>query len=98
MGGRAAEEIFLGEKEVTSGCEKDLEKATNIAYNLVMKFGFNEDLSLLSLTEKGIQGNRKNHGINTIFKYYHKGNIYILFKDRLVININLSLIKKFKSY
>jgi len=53
MGGRAAEEIFLGEKEVTSGCEKDLEKATNIAYNLVMKFGFNEDLSLLSLTEKG---------------------------------------------
>jgi ATP-dependent metalloprotease len=64
MGGRAAEEIFLGDKEVTSGCEKDLEKATNIAYNLVMRFGFNEDLSLLSLTEKGRgKGKAKNRGV-----------------------------------
>jgi ATP-dependent metalloprotease len=32
MGGRAAEDIFLGEDEVSSGCSNDLAKATELAY------------------------------------------------------------------
>ena len=28
MGGRAAEELFLGNDEITTGCSSDLEKAT----------------------------------------------------------------------
>jgi ATP-dependent Zn protease len=53
MGGRAAEELLMGEKEVSTGCSNDLQKATEIAYNFVMRYGMNEDFSLLALQEKG---------------------------------------------
>jgi ATP-dependent metalloprotease len=52
MGGRAAEEIFLGEDEVTSGCSNDLAKATEIAYMYVKQLGMNESMSLISVSEK----------------------------------------------
>ena len=32
MGGRAAEEIFLGVDEMTTGCSDDMRKATQMAY------------------------------------------------------------------
>ena len=32
LGGRAAEEIFLGKDQVSSGCHNDLTKATELAY------------------------------------------------------------------
>eukprot|EP00335_Anophryoides_haemophila_P000315 CAMPEP_0204821760 /NCGR_PEP_ID=MMETSP1018-20131115/131201_1 /ASSEMBLY_ACC=CAM_ASM_000518 /TAXON_ID=46462 /ORGANISM="Anophryoides haemophila, Strain AH6" /LENGTH=105 /DNA_ID=CAMNT_0051947433 /DNA_START=1199 /DNA_END=1516 /DNA_ORIENTATION=- len=35
MGGRAAEELFLGNDEITSGCSSDLSKATELAYAFV---------------------------------------------------------------
>ncbi len=39
MGGRAAEEIFLGDDEISSGCSNDLAKATEIAYMYVKQLG-----------------------------------------------------------
>lgn len=32
LGGRAAEEIFFGKDEISSGCHNDLTKATELAY------------------------------------------------------------------
>lgn len=32
MGGRAAEDIFYGEDEITTGCSNDLQRATELAY------------------------------------------------------------------
>lgn len=42
LGGRAAEEIFLGEEYVTTGCSSDLQNATNMAYAYVRDLGMKE--------------------------------------------------------
>lgn len=48
LGGRAAEELFLGPGLVTTGCSSDLESATRTAFLYVRDMGMLEDLSLLS--------------------------------------------------
>ncbi len=44
MGGRASEEIFFGEDNVTTGASNDIEKATKIAKNMVLKWGMSDKL------------------------------------------------------
>ncbi|ORM41493.1 putative ATP-dependent zinc metalloprotease [Babesia sp. Xinjiang] len=39
MGGMAAEEVIYGKENVSTGCQSDLEKATDIARTMVMNFG-----------------------------------------------------------
>ena len=46
MGGRAAEEIIFGNKEVTAGASSDMEGATGLAINMVARFGMSEKVSL----------------------------------------------------
>ncbi len=45
MGGRAAEETFLG--DVSSGASNDMEKATYIARSMILKWGMNDQLGLV---------------------------------------------------
>ena len=42
MGGRAAEELILGEHELTTGCSSDLSNATRMAYTYVRRMGMAE--------------------------------------------------------
>jgi len=42
MGGRAAEELFFGNDQITTGCSDDLRKASQLAYLYVGKLGMNE--------------------------------------------------------
>jgi len=44
LGGRAAEEIFLGKENVTTGAANDFERATQIASDMIMKYGMDEEL------------------------------------------------------
>lgn len=44
MGGRAAEEIVFGNKEITSGCGNDLEKATGITMNSLLSSILESDI------------------------------------------------------
>ena len=48
LGGRAAEEIVFGKPEVTTGASNDLQHVTNMARQMVTRFGMSE-LGLLSL-------------------------------------------------
>merc|ERR1719386_109327 len=43
LGGRVAEEIIYGEKEVTTGASGDLQQVRNIARRMVAQWGFSKD-------------------------------------------------------
>jgi cell division protease FtsH len=53
LGGRAAEEVIFGDSEVTTGAGNDLQQVTNMARQMVTRFGMS-DLGPLSL--EGSQG------------------------------------------
>jgi ATP-dependent Zn protease len=48
MGGRVAEELIFGKEEATSGAMSDIANATNIARNMVTKYGFSEEIGLVN--------------------------------------------------
>jgi len=45
MGGKAAEELTFGPRNVTAGCTSDLRQATGLARRMVMNFGMSEESS-----------------------------------------------------
>ncbi|CAD8076171.1 unnamed protein product [Paramecium sonneborni] len=49
MGGRVAEDLFLGKDEITSGCSQDLALATDLAYQYVKQLGMSENSFLISI-------------------------------------------------
>jgi len=52
FGGRIAEELIFGEDAVTTGASNDIERATEIARNMVTKWGLSERLGPLSYSEE----------------------------------------------
>ena len=60
LGGRAAEEIFLGDDYVTTGCSADLQNATNMAYAYVRDLG---------LKEKEVFINEKSENLSEEYKF-----------------------------
>jgi cell division protease FtsH len=51
FGGRIAEELIFGPAYVTTGASNDIERATDIARNMVTKWGLSEKLGPLTYTE-----------------------------------------------
>ncbi|MDQ6978991.1 MAG: ATP-dependent zinc metalloprotease FtsH, partial [Mariprofundaceae bacterium] len=51
MGGRVAEELIFGYDKVTSGASGDIQMATNLARNMVTRWGFSDKLGPLLYTE-----------------------------------------------
>ncbi len=52
FGGRIAEEIIFGRKKVTTGAQNDIERATNLARNMVTRWGLSERLGPLAYSEE----------------------------------------------
>lgn len=52
FGGRVAEEIIFGYEHVTTGASNDIEKATELARNMVTKWGLSEKLGPLTYGEE----------------------------------------------
>ncbi len=51
-GGRIAEEIIFGWEQVSTGASNDIERATELARNMVTKWGFSQRLGPLSYSEE----------------------------------------------
>ncbi len=51
FGGRLAEELIFGPEKVTTGASNDIERATEIARNMVTKWGLSDRLGPLSYSE-----------------------------------------------
>ncbi len=51
FGGRLAEELIFGKEKVTTGAQNDIERATQIARNMVTKWGLSERMGPLSYNE-----------------------------------------------
>lgn len=51
FGGRVAEELIYGKQKVTTGASNDIERATEIARNMVSKWGLSDELGPLSYNE-----------------------------------------------
>ena len=56
-GGRVAEEIFFGIDNITTGASNDIEKATEIARAMVMRYGFDAELGAENFSSDAIEGN-----------------------------------------
>jgi cell division protease FtsH len=52
FGGRIAEEIVFGREKVTTGASNDIERATNLARNMVTRWGLSERLGPLAYSEE----------------------------------------------
>ncbi len=52
FGGRIAEELIYGSEMVTTGASNDIERATDIARNMVTKWGLSEKLGPLAYSEE----------------------------------------------
>ena len=51
MGGRVAEEIIFGHDKVTTGAMSDIEQATNMARNMVVKWGLSEKVGTVDYSD-----------------------------------------------
>ncbi|PKM46170.1 MAG: ATP-dependent zinc metalloprotease FtsH [Gammaproteobacteria bacterium HGW-Gammaproteobacteria-1] len=52
FGGRIAEELIFGPEKVTTGASNDIQRATELARNMVTKWGLSEKLGPLTYTEE----------------------------------------------
>lgn len=51
MGGRAAEELIFGYDKVTTGASSDIQQATNMARNMVTKWGLSDKVGTIDYSE-----------------------------------------------
>ena len=54
LGGRAAEELFSENSYASSGCSEDLRRATNIALNMVARYGMGSTLRVRAIDDPAV--------------------------------------------
>lgn len=55
LGGRVSEELFFGDKNITTGASSDFSQATRIARAMVVSYGMSEKVGPVQYTEKDIE-------------------------------------------
>ncbi|UDG80286.1 ATP-dependent zinc metalloprotease FtsH [Candidatus Annandia pinicola] len=104
-GGRLAEEIIYGDKYISTGASNDIKVATNLARNMVTKWGFSDKLGPLLYKEsydKNMFSNFKNVKISEKTSYIIDKEIKkIIDKNyntaRKILYNNIDILNKMKS-
>lgn len=103
LGGRAAEEIFFGKNEITTGASNDFEKVHQIVYDMLLKYGMDEELGPVMYHDES-------KGDYHAFKPYSEKlaeqideKVKNLVKERYALALNIlsenkALIEKMKEY
>ena len=81
LGGRAAEEIVFG--NVTTGAANDIEKATNIASNMITRFGMSKRFGLM--------------GLATVESEYLGGGAKLTCSDRTAADVDTEIMELLKT-
>lgn len=91
LGGRAAEEVIFGEKNITTGASNDLQKVTNMALSMISIFGMDEEIGLVNY--EVIINNNLEIGSNLIDRVRELiDNLYMETKN--IINKNYETLEK----
>lgn len=92
LGGRAAEEIFFGSENVTTGAQNDIEKVTKIALDYIVKYGMHNELGTINYgvlaQEFAIQTNIEKYVKELIEELYR--NILNKIKKNIEVLIELA--------
>lgn len=80
LGGRAAEELIFG--DVTTGAANDIEQATNIASNMVTRFGMSKRFGLM--------------GLATVENEYLGGGARLICSDRTAADVDTEVMEILK--
>eukprot|EP00929_Paragymnodinium_shiwhaense_P020395 TRINITY_DN13616_c0_g1_i1.p1 TRINITY_DN13616_c0_g1~~TRINITY_DN13616_c0_g1_i1.p1 ORF type:complete len:851 (-),score=303.72 TRINITY_DN13616_c0_g1_i1:316-2868(-) len=85
LGGRAAEEIFVG--RISTGASDDLDKVTKMAYSMVAVYGMNPELGLLSYNQ--------NNASEQFYKPYSEETGQLIDREaRQIVEIQYARVKE----
>ncbi|KAL7065913.1 AFG3 ATP-dependent protease family protein [Cryptosporidium serpentis] len=88
LGGRASEELFIG--TITTGAIDDLQKATKIANDIILHYGMNSNIGLVSYSSINESLGISNLSNNSFYKPFSEATAQIIDKE-----INSLLIEQF---
>lgn len=113
MGGRAAEELFIG--DISSGAQMDITQATRLARSMVCEWGMNEQLGLVSYDERsdsgqylGMQGYQEkqysdqtaeniDQEVRKLLEEAHKRALDIVEKNREKVELMTQMLMEFET-
>ena len=98
LGGRAAEQVIFGDPEITTGASNDLQQATNIARQMVTRYGMsslgpialesnNNEQFVFSTDNKELMTNKVDKEVRKILNYCEQVAKEIIFQNRVVIDL-----------
>ncbi|MDF2546957.1 MAG: hflB [Anaerosolibacter sp.] len=90
LGGRAAEEIILGEDNITTGASNDIEKATATIVAMMKRFGMNQSTGLLNYD---VMNNYSNAGVDRVMLDECKKTMDQLYEEtKMILQKNVHLL------
>ena len=98
LGGRAAEQIIFGEPEITTGASNDLQQATNIARQMVTRYGMsilgpvalesnNNEQFVFSNENNELMNNKVDKEVRKIINYCEQIAQEIIVQNRVIIDL-----------
>lgn len=93
MGGRAAEELVFGADSITTGAVNDLEKATSIAKQMVLRYGMIEEVGLANISDSELEQlsgetrSKIEHAVFQLLEASYERAKAILFKHRNQLDV-----------